>query len=340
MMRAVAKTVLNRIQGVRARRSLRAAERAIAAGKIMLAAAKYAEAAARAQAETSLLRRVRKTAGKNLLKAGAPRDAMAHLYAVAEWSPEDADNLRRLTRAASQTDDAATEIFAWRALLKCEPENLKAHRRLAKLYYAHAPEMAAPHLEAVAAAASGWTENWRRLARVRSMTDDFGGEADAWRRVLENEPGDREAHERLAELVWDPKNAAAALPHLEALADAPSDNCEFWERLARARADAGDRAGEVAAWRRFLRASRYSFVAHRRIGALMMAKGAPDMAAPHLNAAAALAPGKESILEMRAEACRALNDCDGEIDALSKLTALKPHDAAVVQRLGALLMKD
>lgn len=324
----------------RVRRVLAAAERALRLQGTAQAAAHFAKAIARAGADPDLLSEIQATAGARLLDAGAPREATAYLVAAAERAPSDTDSLFRLARAAAETNDAALEIRAWRAALVSSPDCERAHRRLAKLLYPSDPKAARPHLEAVAAAEPEWTQNWRRLARARAPDNDSDGETVAWRRVLDREPKDREAHLRLAELTWREDEPAIALEHLEAIADAPPDDNEFWERLARARAAVGDRNGEVAAWRRYLRASQYVFIAHRSIGARHLENKAPHEARIHLAAAAGLASGKKNVLEMLAKACQGLRDRGGEIDALSKLSALSPNDARVSRRLGELLSRN
>lgn len=331
-------TLVQWLEKTRARFAWRSAERSLAAGKTALAAAHFAEAAARARSEAALLRRIHGAAGRGLLNAGAAQGAIGHFLALAEIEPTDTTTLRQLVRAGELAGDRAAETLAWRMLLDCEPGCIEAHKRLAELLYETDRKAALPHLEALAATFPDKTDIWRRLARAHAANENGGQETESWRRVSALDPSDLEAHARLADLFWSQDRKHEALPHLEALARARRDSFEHWERLADARAGAGEEAGEIAARRKLLKQHTYDFSARRRIGEFYLAKRAPHRALPHLRAASASRPKDRKLLSNLAATYRLLNRSDEEIETLTKLFAAESRGADVACRLGGLLL--
>lgn len=331
-------TLAQWLEKTRARFAWRSAERSLAAGKTALAAAHFAEAAARARSEAALLRRIHGAAGRSLLNAGAARGAIGHFLALAEINPADTTILRQLVRAGELAGDRAAETLAWRMLLDCEPGCIEAHKRLADLSYETDRKAALPHLEALAAAFPEKAEIWRRLARAHAANKNDDRETQAWRRVSALDPSDLDAHQRLADLFWSQDRKHEALPHLEALARAQRGDFEHWERLANARAGAGEEAGEIAARRKLLRQHGHDFSARQRVGEFYLAKGAPHRALPFFRAASASRPKNKKLLSDLAASYRLLHRSDEEIETLTKLFAAGSRGADVACRLGGLLI--
>lgn len=324
----------------RARFCWRAAEWSLRKGRGLLAAAQFLEAAARACSDDDLLGNIRRAAGKGLLEAGLPGEAMRHLFAHAESRPDDTATVELLLRACESAEDAAAETKALRLLLARDPQRIAAHRRLAELLFETDSNAASSHLAVLAEAFPEDREVWRRLALSQSKRGDSAGEIAAWRRIAALEPGCHDTHRRLADLLWSRGEFAQALPHLEAAARSSDGTPAAWSRIAKARAMSGDRQGEAAALRKCFGRPAKAFPAHRRIAEIYLEQRAPHRALPHLRAALALRPKDRVLLTKLADACRALNRQGEEIAALSRLVDAGSREKPVVARLCSLLMAD
>lgn len=117
---------------------------------------------------------------------------------------------RGYAKALQQSGDLARAIRAWRRAGTEPADTILAHKRLSSLlsHLGRAAE-AAPHLRAVIAAEPLDPGLRRELAHCLQQSGQTREEAEAWRKLLELEPGDEEALRRLA--VLQPPGRAEAL---------------------------------------------------------------------------------------------------------------------------------
>lgn len=322
-----------------ARLALRAAKRSFRQGKLELCAVQFSLAAIRAQFNSKLSLTVHKIAGMALLDAGMLEEAVQHFSAIAAFNQDDIENHSQLARAAEKIIDPIREIQAWRMILASKPDCVDAHKRLAELLFNNEPAEAQFHLEALIKFYPKKVDLWRKLAKARVAAGSADKAAQAWRRVIEFNPADCNAHEYLAEFYWREGSKQRALASLEFLARFRPQDVLLWERLAEARAVVGDAAGEILARKKTLARRPRAFDVHRRIGELYLSSGAPHRAIPHLRTASAMRPKDRRLLVSLAGAFRDINQSDYELDVLTKLFDSGSKDTGLVTRLADLLIE-
>jgi tetratricopeptide (TPR) repeat protein len=293
--------------------------------------------------------------------------AVVHLRALAE-AGEDKKAWRRLALALAEFGSPEETATAWRRVLSLAPGSLEAHAALAELPADPADRLV--HLKALAEAAPENLEAWRAFARALAGQDDRTGAADAWRRVLQLDGGDLEAHaamvaligadnpdalvhlqvladqtpddpvphERLAELLPKAGQPEAAAVHLRWLAERSGGAAKPWRRLAQALTALGDVSGELEAWGRVLAADPGEIKAHERTASLLEASGQTSEAAAHLGALAQSQPDKIKHWKRYARTLEELGRDAEAFQAWRRALQVDPKDASAHDRLAVLLL--
>lgn len=221
-----------------------------------------------------------------LMGLGRFRQALPHLRAVAQGSPDDPKTWARLARAMEETGDADAAVEAWRRVLDLGVAVDEARERLSQqLCKLGRRSEATPLLLTLAESSPDEPKSWARVARNLEETEEIEEAIPAWERVLSLAPDDEEAHERLAKLADRTGRADKALAHYQALARANPASSKSWSRVARALQQTGDPESEAAAWRRVLAAGE-DVEARRRLAELLFASGELEEASACLSALA------------------------------------------------------
>ena len=225
-----------------------------------------------------------------LADAGDPAGALVHLRWLAERAKGQDKPWRRLAHVLEGLGDSDGELTAWGEVLALAPADAQAHDRIANLLEAAGRKAeAAAHVKALAEGEPDKVKPWKRYARA---LEELGQGAEAfqvWRRVLDLDPADRNAHDRLADLLLEQGLRARALEHLRLLAQS-SDDRTSWRRLARLLTESDMTAEATQAWRRVLAIAPAELEAHTALAELL--KDDPDQALAHLRAITEATPKK------------------------------------------------
>ena len=268
------------------------------------------------------------------LLEGDPAQALEHLRAVTEATPKEPEVWRALGRALAALDDAAGAVEAWRRLLKLDGDDLGAHAALAGLV---SERKALPHLEVLAERGPDLAGARRRLAVALEKSGDKAAARRVWEDLLALTPEDLAPHERLAEILNELGEAAAAVEHLRWLAvHAPGAN--RWRRLAQALGEAGDLPGEMDAWRRLLDHSPADLGAHERLAQMLEQMGRKAEAAGHLRLAAEADPSKNKPWKRLARLLQDQGQGAEAFKAWRRVLELDPADRQALNALATLLL--
>ena len=271
----------------------------------------------------------------DLLPEGSA-DSIPPLQVVAEAAgPSDPKPWRRLAKVLEQTGEIEAAVEAWRAVQAGAPQDFTAHERLAVLLEGLGRKAeAAPEMLAVAETDPSKPKPWKRYARV---LEDLGQDEPAfraWRRVLDIDAADLQAHSHLANLLLAQGLKARALEHMRAVAEAGEDK-GAWRRLARALTEVSRTEEAAAAWRRVLEIAPGEFEAHE---ALAVLAADPAEALTHLQAVAAGTPKKPDAWRALGRALAEAGDRAGAMDAWTRLLTLDGDDleghAALAELIG------
>ncbi|HEY5411700.1 MAG TPA: tetratricopeptide repeat protein [Caulobacteraceae bacterium] len=194
---------------------------------------------------------------------------------------------------------------------------------------------AADHYKALAKADPRAIEPWKRYARALKALSRSDEAAKAWRRVVEIDDQDVEAHAALAELVGD--RAAAAIPHLRVLAERGPDLAGARRRLAQTLEKWGDKAEVRQAFVGLIEVAPDDVMAHERLAQLLAEEGDAAGALLHLRWLAENAQGKDKPWRRLAQALKDQGDAAGEIEAWGQVLALLPQDPQAHERIATLL---
>jgi tetratricopeptide (TPR) repeat protein len=267
-----------------------------------------------------------------LLGQGLKARALEHLRILVESTP-DRTSWRRLARLLTELFMTPEAVAAWRKVLEYAPAEAEAHTALAGLLEDD-PAQALPHLRAVAETSSKDFEAWRRYARALTAVGETAA-IDAWRKVLTSDEADIEAHAALVELIGERK--AAALPHLEILAERGPDLALARRRLALLREKLGDEPGAAKAWMQLAEAAPDDAQAHERLSQLLVQEGDPQGALEHLRWLATHGPYPEKALRRLGMALAEHPDREAELETWLSLAALSPEDILAHGRSAGLL---
>ena len=179
-------------------------------------------------------------------------EAVPHMWAIAEAEPGRIKLWRRLAEQLSEIGDRYGETEAWRRALSIGPLDPQSHERLAKIFEDEGrPADAVPHLRVLAATEPVRAKAWKRLARALTGLDP-DAEIEAWQRTLALGGDDLEAHQQLAQLLYERERRPEALPHLKAVVAAARHPDKAWRRLVRILRETGEAEGDIAPWRQVL----------------------------------------------------------------------------------------
>ena len=146
---------------------------------------------------------------------------------------------------------------------------------------------------------------------------------------------DKEAHERLVQLLPPMGRTAEAVLHLQALAESAPNEIGRWIRLAKMLSELGDTGRERDAWLGALAAGE-SLAARARLVDLFLAEGNTGDAIPHMRALAESNSDQAEHWTRLAGLHRQVGDAAGEAETwLRLLTIANDKDARV--RLAKLL---
>ena len=254
--------------------------------------------------------------------AGRNSDAMPHLRAVAEETPDDDRGWRVLARALADAGDIAGEAEVQQRRLALDPADESTRLRLSHLLVQLGrPDEAAAQLRPMVEAPPEDDDGWRRLARALAEAGDVDGEIEALRRRLDRGAGDAAARQRLVRLLIQQDRRAEAVPHLAALAEAAPADLEAWRRLARVQQDEADPAGEAATLARMLALFGHDANLRHRLAVLLEQLGRREEAVAHLRVLAET-PGDDAAAWRRLRRLLAeLERPDQEIEVLRRLLA-------------------
>ena len=275
-----------------------------------------------------------------VLLAGLGRRAegAAHLKALAELQPELPKPWKRYAKAVEEAGDAEGALAAWRQVLLADALDPHAHDELGKILLSlgrHAE--AGAHLRAAAEGESGNLRRWKRLATVFQDARDPEGEADAWRRVLDLDGADAQAHERLAQLLEAGGDQVQAAQHVRILAETDPSRPRPWRRLAKLYDEAGDLAGALDAWTRVSELEPADLAAREHLAQLLLDLERPADAGPHLQLLAGAEPGKSKGWRRLALALQQAGLAEPEMQAWGHVLAVESDDLQAHERLAHLL---
>jgi tetratricopeptide (TPR) repeat protein len=272
--------------------------------------------------------------GEVLFIREAWAEALPHLLiAGAGWPAKGWMRLAIELEAAGELEGATQALTAALA----QTESLDGRRRLVALLLrlGRAREVE-PHVEALIAGGFGDGKSWGRLALDLEAQGEPLGAARAWAAsLLQGE--NLEARRRAATLLLEAGRAEEARPHLAALAAQGVDDPKAWLQLARARQDAGDAAGEAAAFELALALGAEGSV-HEAFGEALYASGELKAAAPHLRAAVEANPSAKA-WERLSLCLEEAGDPEGAVEARRGRMALTGEQPRNRERLGELLLE-
>jgi tetratricopeptide (TPR) repeat protein len=179
--------------------------------------------------------------------------------------------------------------------------------------------------------------HWRRLARVLKAAGDRKGEIKAWRRVLELDPADYQAHKHLAAIFTASGHPSKAATHLRALVQATPKDPTSWKRLGLALQAAGRTREALGAWTRVAELDPGDRLAHHQCLELIEACGEPEKALPHLWALAQGEADDPGAWRALARRILELGDPNRQILAWERLRAIAPDDFRIRSNLARLL---
>ena len=282
-------------------------------------------------AETEVWRRVLELAPGDLMAhdrlaalleaEGRLAEAEVHLKAAAEADPPRIKVWKRYARTLETMGRGDEAFRAWRRVLEIDPTDRNAHERMAALLAAQGfNARALVHLRALAEGV-GDRAAWRRLAESLTALARTDEAADAWRKVLEVDPGEHEAHLALVGLLAD--DPAAAVPHWRAAVAATPKKPELWRGLARTLAAIGELAEAAEAWKQVLKFDANDLEAHGRLVDLLGTKG---KTLPHLQVLAERGPDPAAARRALARVFEKLGDTAGAVAAWKSLLELEAGD--------------
>ena len=259
----------------------------------------------------------------NLLPEGSA-DSIPPLRVAAEAAgASDPGPWRRLAKVLEQTGETEPAIEAWRAVQAAAPGDFAAHERLSVLLETLGRKAeAAPEMLAVAEADPAKAKPWKRYARTLEEIGQEEAAFRAWRRVLQIDGSDLQAHSHLANLLLAQGLKGRAVEHLRAIAETGEDK-GAWRRLARSLTEVSRNEDAAAAWRRVLEVAPGEFEAHEALADLA---SDPSERLVHLRAVAEGKPKKPEAWRALGRALAAAGERAGAMDAFSRLLALEGDD--------------
>ncbi len=130
---------------------------------------------------------------------GELAEAAAHYEIVSNDRPQYVKPALRLARVCGRLGDARREAAAWTRVAALEPDNAEARKRLAALRSrVRQDPSVAPPPSPTPMSSWGLLKDWKRSAQAHEEAGDFEAAKPYWRRVLELDPDDIDAPERLA----------------------------------------------------------------------------------------------------------------------------------------------
>ncbi len=257
-----------------------------------------------------------------LVRLRREADALPHLEAHARAQPHRAKLWRRLAVAREAVGHWAAAVDAWEAAVGLEQDNIEARLRLVSLLRTAGPKLRlAEHLRALAERGSSPADHWRELAHLLANLGAAQAERqEPWRKLLIVDPGDLEAHEQLAAMLWKAGDALSALPHLEVVVTVRPPRAKTWKRLARCRREFGDSDGEIAALKQVIALDPEDQESRQRLANSLWAEGRRREAAPYLRGA--LRGGQPSLKELRRLGQALHETTDDETEQASSLSSV------------------
>jgi tetratricopeptide (TPR) repeat protein len=155
--------------------------------------------------------RLRMRAAMILAGRGDIAAAADHYQVLSDARPQDPKLARRLGRSKWMLGDAEGEAVAWTRLLAIEPDDLDARRRMVELHEkAGRLAEAIADMRRIAETTRDQARDWNRMARLCEASGDFVEAETIWRRVIELDPRDLDAAERLEALRMTIRRAPSA----------------------------------------------------------------------------------------------------------------------------------
>ena len=271
-------------------------------------------------------------------RLGRPREAAAHLKAIAELDPASPKPWKRYAKAVEEAGDPEAALAAWRQVLAADAKDPHAHDELGRILLSLGrPADAAVHLRVGAGHDSKSVRRWKRLAACLQDAQDPAGEADAWRRVLAADKSDVQAHDRLVQILEERGDKAGAAVHARALAKLEPERPRPWRRLARLLDEAGDAKAAVLAWTHIAKLDASDLAARERLAQLLLDLGQPAKAATHLEVLANADGGKAKGWRRLALALREAGRAPAEMRAWGHVLAIEENDLQAHEQLAHLL---
>ncbi len=271
-----------------------------------------------------------------MLPEGAP-ETIAPLRALAEAAgAADPEPWRRLARGLQANRKVKAALDAWGKVVAADPRDPEANQALVQMLPDGGAETIAP-LRALAEAADGDPQPWRKLARVLQANGEIEPAIAAWDRVLAADRHDLEANQALLRML--PEGGVEALAPLGALAEAAgATNPQPWRRLAKALERNGQVEAAAEAWRGVLIAAPNDPGAHERLGVLLEELGRVEEAAAHQKAFAETDPSRTKPWKRYARTLEGLGRDAEAFQVWRRLAELEPGDHQAQARLAELLL--
>jgi tetratricopeptide (TPR) repeat protein len=274
-----------------------------------------------------------------LERQGRLAETVEHLRWLAEIAPGKVKPARRHALRLEEVGDDVGAASAWTRILAQVPDDADARERLVEaLERLGRLQDTVEHLRWLAKAGPEPAEAARRLAhRLKALGQDREGQLEAWLRVLQAAPADREALEAAAQLLQALGRPAEAVAHLRTMVKLAPGRIKELRRLAHGLRAAGEAAEELQAWRRVLELDGAHVEAHSRIADLQVRADNLAAAFPHFEAIAWAQPGEAKAWKRLAQTAEELGRPKAAMAAWRRLLKAAPGDAGAHARLAELL---